>query len=65
MAGAVAQPLTQPGTLHMCGGAVCCLATFYLVGEVVGSLVFGKLSDRLGRKNLFMRTSGSTSSAVA
>jgi MFS family permease len=34
------------------------VASFYLVGEVIGALVFGRLSDRLGRKNLFVYTLG-------
>jgi MFS family permease len=30
--------------------------TIYLVGQVIGSLVFGRMSDRLGRKKLFILT---------
>ncbi|PWJ53692.1 Predicted arabinose efflux permease, MFS family [Quadrisphaera granulorum] len=32
------------------------IATVYLVGEVVGALVFGRISDALGRQKLFMLT---------
>jgi MFS family permease len=32
------------------------IATIYLVGEMVGALVFGRLSDQLGRKRLLMTT---------
>jgi MFS family permease len=31
-------------------------ATVYLIGQVIGALVFGRLSDRLGRKKLFLLT---------
>ena len=30
--------------------------TIYLIGQVVGALVFGRLTDRLGRKKLFILT---------
>ena len=30
------------------------IATVYLAGEVVGALFFGRLSDKLGRRNLFI-----------
>jgi MFS family permease len=56
VASSVAGVLTQTNTLHMSTTAVGAIATVYLVGEVVGALVFGRLSDRLGRRNLFMVT---------
>ena len=34
------------------------VGTVYLLGEVFGALFFGRLSDRFGRKNLFMITLG-------
>ncbi|WP_406130643.1 MFS transporter [Streptomyces sp. NBC_00989] len=33
-------------------------ATVYLIGQVAGSLVFGDLFDRLGRRRLFLVTLG-------
>ncbi len=56
IASSVAGVLGQADTLHMSTTAVGAIATVYLVGEVVGALVFGRLSDRLGRRNLFMVT---------
>jgi MFS family permease len=54
----VGPDLTQKTTLHMSAGGVADIATWYLIGEVIGALFFGHLSDRLGRKNLFMVTLG-------
>jgi len=58
IAGAVGAVLTETGTLHLTSGTVGFIATVYLLGEVFGALVFGKLSDALGRKNLFIVTLG-------
>src|ERR1700758_237841 len=54
----VGPDLTLHTTLNMSAGAVADIATWYLVGEVIGALFFGHLSDKLGRKNLFMVTLG-------
>jgi MFS family permease len=43
-------------TLHMNSAEVGFAGTIYLIGEVVGALVFGRLSDKLGRRNLFILT---------
>ncbi|OBK92752.1 MFS transporter [Mycobacterium asiaticum] len=56
VASAVADTLTQPETLHLSSTAVGFLATVYLAGEVIGALFFGRMSDKLGRRNLFMIT---------
>jgi MFS family permease len=54
----VGADLTQKATLHMSAGAVADIASWYLIGEVIGALIFGRMSDRLGRRNLFMVTLG-------
>ncbi|MFC4244842.1 MFS transporter [Gryllotalpicola reticulitermitis] len=43
-------------TLHLSSAQVGLVGTIYLIGEVVGSLYFGWLSDRLGRRRLFILT---------
>ena len=54
----VGSDLTLRNTLNMSAGAVSDIAWWYLIGEVIGALFFGRLSDRLGRKNLFVITLG-------
>ena len=56
VASAVGDTLTHPETLGLSSTQVGLIATVYLVGEVVGALVFGALSDWLGRRNLFTVT---------
>ncbi|MDA8343352.1 MAG: MFS transporter [Actinomycetota bacterium] len=54
----VADILEHKSTLGMSARAVGDIASVYLVGEVVGALFFGRLSDKLGRRRLFMVTLG-------
>jgi MFS family permease len=54
----VGPDLTLKNTLNMSAGSVSDIAWWYLIGQVIGALFFGRLSDRLGRKNLFMITLG-------
>jgi MFS family permease len=56
VASAVVDTLTEPDTLGLSSTAAGLLATVYLLGEVVGALFFGRLSDKLGRKRLFVIT---------
>jgi MFS family permease len=54
----VGPDLTLRNTLNMSAGAVSDIAWWYLIGEVIGALLFGRLSDKLGRRNLFVVTLG-------
>src|SRR5690242_13350862 len=56
VASAVGDTLTHPETLGLSSTQVGFIATIYLIGEVVGALFFGQLSDKLGRKKLFVIT---------
>ena len=59
IAGNVTSILTQPDTLNLSSASVSfSVGTVYLLGEVAGALVFGWLSDKWGRRNLFMITLG-------
>ncbi len=56
IASSVTGVLIQPDTLDMSSTEVGLIASVYLVGQVVGALVFGRLSDQLGRKRLLIIT---------
>ena len=58
IAGAIGPILTERETLALSTTEVGAIATVYLLGEVFGALLFGRLSDALGRKNLFVVTLG-------
>src|SRR5690348_6351259 len=52
----VAPTLRDPDTLGLSATQVGMANSVYPVGQVVGALVFGYLTDRLGRKRLFLVT---------
>jgi MFS family permease len=56
IASSVVGVLSQSDTLGMTSSEIGLIASIYLVGEVVGALVFGRLSDQLGRKRLLIVT---------
>ncbi|MGN6252758.1 MAG: MFS transporter [Marmoricola sp.] len=43
-------------SLHMSTGEVGFTGTIYLIGQVVGALVFGRITDKVGRRKLFVVT---------
>ena len=52
----LAPTLQDPRTLHLSAAAIGLTNTVYLIGQVAGALVFGDLTDRFGRKRLFLIT---------
>jgi len=56
LAGAVAGALKESPVLNMTNADVGLASSFYLAGAVLGALLFGWLTDRLGRKRLFFIT---------
>jgi MFS family permease len=54
--GAISGVLQEPGTLGFTSAEIGLIASFYLTGAVMGSLFFGHLTDRYGRKKLFFIT---------
>ena len=48
--------LQDKGTLHLTATNVGLMGSIYLFGEVVGALVFGRITDLVGRKRLFVLT---------
>ena len=43
-------------SLDMSNAEVAATGTVYLVGQVVGALIFGRMTDKVGRKKLFILT---------
>ncbi len=57
MVGSVAARLTEAGSgVNLTPGQIGIAAAIYVVGACLGALFFGQLTDRLGRKKLFMAT---------
>jgi len=56
LAGTLAGALTRSPTLHLDASDVGLSASAYLAGAVGGSILFGHLADRLGRKRLYTAT---------
>jgi MFS family permease len=56
--GSIAAVLQDPKTLAMTSAEIGAAGAIYVAGAVVGALFFGYLTDRFGRKKLFMITLG-------
>ena len=56
--GSIVGVLQEKQTLNLSAVEVSGAGTAYLIGSVLGALFFGRLTDRLGRKKLFMITLG-------
>ena len=56
LVGAVASVLGERDTLDLSATQIGASASAYLAGAIAGALVFGRLTDSLGRKRLFLVT---------
>jgi len=58
LAGSIAGALQESPVLHFTAEEVGLVGTAYLIGAVTGAVLFGYLTDRLGRRKLFFVTLG-------
>jgi MFS family permease len=56
--GSLGSVLQEPGTLGLSAAQIGWAATAYIAGAICGALIFGRLTDRLARKKLFLVTLG-------
>src|SRR3954467_10968977 len=54
--GSLGPALQRPDTLGLTASEIGWAASAYIAGAVFGALVFGRLADRLGRKQMFLAT---------
>jgi MFS family permease len=65
LAGSIVGALQQSPMLHFTSVEIGAVSSAYLAGAVSGALLFGYLTDRFGRKKLFMVTLGLYLAATA
>ncbi|HYU14221.1 MAG TPA: MFS transporter [Stellaceae bacterium] len=58
IAGSIVGALEESPVLHFTPAQIGLVASAYLAGAVIGALLFGYLTDRLGRRKLFFITLG-------
>src|SRR4051794_3722879 len=58
IAGSIAGALQESPVLHFTATEIGLVSSIYLAGAVSGALLFGYLTDRFGRRRLFMVTLG-------
>lgn len=56
LVGSIAGVLAEPQTLHLTDTQIGAAGSAYLAGAVGGALIFGRMTDRLGRRKLFFMT---------
>jgi MFS family permease len=56
--GAISAVLQRPDVLHFSAAQIGAISSAYLVGAVLGSLIFGHLTDRHGRRKFFFVSLG-------
>src|SRR5258707_11460240 len=65
VAGSIAGALQESPVLHFTAAEVGLVGSAYLAGAIIGAVLFGYLTDRFGRKRLFMVTLGIYLTATA